>query len=286
MRQAVTPELRQWIIEQAQAGFASEAVVEAMKASGWDETVAIEALETTLRDHLQGLSSGQSVQPLPGDGSPVPDVRLEGSPREVDLGDRVVQILVSLRQPRLVVLGNLLARDECDQLIELARPRMARSMTVQTRTGGQETNPDRTSNGMFFNRGEHPLVAAIESRIARLVGWPASHGEGIQVLNYREGAEYKPHYDDYDPAEPGTPTIPKRGGQRVATLVMYLNDPAQGGGTTFPDIGLEVAPQKGNAVFFSYDRPHPSTRTLHGGAPVLAGEKWVATKWLRQREFN
>jgi prolyl 4-hydroxylase len=157
---------------------------------------------------------------------------------------------------------------------------------VQTRTGGQETNPDRTSNGMFFNRGEHPLVAAIESRIARLVGWPASHGEGIQVLNYREGAEYKPHYDYFDPAEPGTPTILKRGGQRVATLVMYLNDPAQGGGTTFPDIGLEVAPQKGNAVFFSYDRPHPSTRTLHGGAPVLAGEKWVATKWLRQREFN
>lgn len=286
MRQFVTPELRQWIIEQAQAGFAPEAVVEAMKASGWDEAVAIEALETTLRDHLQGLSSGQSVQPLPDGGLPVPDVRLEGSPREVDLGDRVVQILVSLRQPRLVVLGNLLAREECDQLIELARPRMARSMTVQTRTGGQETNPDRTSNGMFFNRGEHPLVAAIESRIARLVGWPASHGEGIQVLNYREGAEYKPHYDYFDPAEPGTPTILKRGGQRVATLVMYLNDPAQGGGTTFPDIGLEVAPQKGNAVFFSYDRPHPSTRTLHGGAPVLAGEKWVATKWLRQREFN
>ena len=286
MRQSVTPELRQWIIEQAQAGFAPEAVVEAMKASGWDETVAIEALETTLRDHLQGLSSGQSVQPLPGGGSPVPDVRLEGSPREVDLGDRVVQILVSLRQPRLVVLGNLLAQEECEQLIELAKPRMARSMTVQTRTGGQEANPDRTSNGMFFHRGEHPLVAAIESRIARLVGWPASHGEGIQVLNYREGAEYKPHYDYFDPAEPGTPTILKRGGQRVATLVMYLNDPAQGGGTTFPDIGLEVAPQKGNAVFFSYDRPHPSTRTLHGGAPVLAGEKWVATKWLRQREFN
>ena len=286
MRQSATPELRQWIIEQAQAGFAPEAVVEAMKASGWDEAVAIEALETTLRDHLQGLSSGQSVQPLPDGGSPVPDVRLEGSPREVDLGDRVVQILVSLRQPRLVVLGNLLARDECDQLIELARPRMARSMTVQTSTGGQETNPDRTSNGMFFHRGEHPLVTAIESRIARLVGWPASHGEGIQVLNYREGAEYKPHYDYFDPAEPGTPTILKRGGQRVATLVMYLNDPAQGGGTTFPDIGLEVAPQKGNAVFFSYDRPHPSTRTLHGGAPVLAGEKWVATKWLRQREFN
>jgi len=87
------------------------------------------------------------------------------------------------------------------------------------------------------------------------------------------------------PAEPGTPTILKRGGQRVATLVMYLNEPARGGGTTFPDVGLEVAPVRGNAVFFSYDRAHPSTRTLHGGAPVIEGEKWVATKWLREREF-
>ena len=60
-------------------------------------------------------------------------------------------------------------------------------------------------------------------------------------------------------------------GQRVATVVMYLNEPTRGGGTTFPDVHLEVAPKRGNAVFFSYDRPHPATRTLHGGAPVLAG---------------
>jgi prolyl 4-hydroxylase len=78
----------------------------------------------------------------------------------------------------------------------------------------------------------------------------------------------------------------KRGGQRVATLVMYLQEPEQGGATTFPDVGLEVAPVRGTGVFFSYDRPDPVTRTLHGGAPVLAGEKWVATKWLREREFK
>jgi prolyl 4-hydroxylase len=66
---------------------------------------------------------------------------------------------------------------------------------------------------------------------------------------------------------------------------MYLQEPQQGGATTFPDVGLEVAPARGCGVFFSYDRPDPSTRTLHGGAAVLAGEKWVATKWLREREF-
>ena len=77
----------------------------------------------------------------------------------------------------------------------------------------------------------------------------------------------------------------KRGGQRVATIIMYLHEPAKGGGTTFPDVFLEVAPQRGNAVFFSYDRAHPVTKTLHGGAPVIDGEKWVATKWLREGVF-
>ena len=57
-------------------------------------------------------------------------------------------------------------------------------------------------------------------------------GEGIQILHYLPGAEYKPHYDYFDPAQPGTASILRRGGQRVATLVMYLSEPARGGGTT------------------------------------------------------
>jgi prolyl 4-hydroxylase len=77
----------------------------------------------------------------------------------------------------------------------------------------------------------------------------------------------------------------QRGGQRVGTVVMYLSTPQQGGGTSFPEVALEVAPIKGNAVFFSYDRPHPISRTLHAGTPVIAGDKWVATKWLREGEF-
>jgi len=138
---------------------------------------------------------------------------------------------------------------------------------------------------LFFMRAENELVARIEARIARLVNWPVVNGEGIQVLQYGPGAEYKPHYDYFDPAAPGTATILKRGGQRVGTVVMYLSEPEQGGGTTFPDVKFEVAPKRGNAVFFSYPQPHPATRTLHGGAPVLAGQKWIATKWLREREF-
>lgn len=217
---------------------------------------------------------------------PMPEPDVQGSPRCIDLGDRVVDVLMVMNRPRVVVFGGFLSDEECDALVAGARPRMARSLTVENQTGGEAVNADRTSNGMFYRRGETDAIAHIEARIARLLHWPVEHGEGVQVLNYQVGAEYKPHYDYFDPAQPGTPTILKRGGQRVGTLVMYLNDPERGGGTTFPDVGLEICPKKGHAVFFSYDRPHAATQTLHGGAPVLAGEKWVATKWLREGEFN
>ncbi|MFT3719651.1 2OG-Fe(II) oxygenase [Pseudorhodoferax sp.] len=281
-QQAVTPQLRQWIVEQAQAGHAPEVLLKSMCDAGWDEALAAQAMETTLRAHLDQARQATSLPPA----SAVPEPDLEGSPLYLDAGDRRVHVISVQRSPRIVVFGDLLAADECEALVDLARPRMARSRTVATQTGGEEINVDRTSDGMFFQRAETDLIARIEERIARLLCWPVQNGEGLQVLRYGPGAEYKPHYDYFDPGEPGTATILRRGGQRVATLVMYLAEPEGGGGTVFPDAQLEVAPKRGNAVFFSYERPHPSTRTLHGGSPVVVGEKWIATKWLRQNEFR
>jgi prolyl 4-hydroxylase len=282
MTQTATPELRQWIVEQARAGHSPEAVLKSMLQAGWHEDLAVATLEATLEGHLAEAQRA-AVQPA---ATPVPEPDVAGSPSVIRALDRDVHVLLQMSDPRVVVFGGLLSHDECDALVALARPRLARSETVQHVTGGSEVNEARTSQGMFFGRGEAELIERIEARIGALVNWPVERGEGLQVLHYRPGAEYRPHYDYFDPAQPGTPTILKRGGQRVGTLVMYLNTPDAGGGTTFPDVNLEVAPVKGNAVFFSYDRAHPSTRTLHGGAPVVTGEKWVATKWLREGRFD
>jgi len=279
--QAITPELRQWIIEQAKAGCQPEAVLQAMRASGWAENVAVEALELTLSQFLAERAQ-QAALPAP---VKVPDLDLTGSPSTVWAGDRAVEVLFTMNNPRVVLLGGLLTDEECDELIASAGPRMARSETVVNTTGGSEVHASRTSRGMFFGRGETPVCARVEQRIATLLRWPVVNGEGLQVLHYGPGAEYKPHYDYFDPAQPGMAAVLQRGGQRVGTLVMYLNSPAKGGATVFPDVGLDVAPIKGNGVFFSYDRAHPVTKTLHGGAPVIEGEKWVATKWLREGEF-
>ncbi len=280
--QHITPELRKWIVDQAQAGFTADVVLKSMLASGWDEDVAVDAMESTLKAHLETQAAAKGLP----EAVPVPRPSIDQSPLYLDAGDRQVHVLQVVAQPPIVVFGNVLSDEECDALIAAARPRLARSLTVETKTGGEEINGDRTSSGMFFQRGEVDVVKRLEARLARLLNWPEENGEGLQILHYHPGAEYKPHYDYFDPNEPGTPTILKRGGQRVGTIVMYLGEPTKGGGTTFPDIHLEVAPKRGNAVFFSYDRAHPSTKTLHGGAPVIEGEKWIATKWLRERRFD
>ena len=280
-QQAISAELRQWILSQAQAGFSAPSLLKSMTESGWNEDVAIDALELVLREHLDQVAVQQG-QPA---STAVPEPALDESPLLIVVGDREVVVLMEVASPRVVLFGNLLSPEECEALIAAAEPRMARSKTVETRTGGEEVNASRTSDGMFFQRGEIDIVQKLEARIAKLVNWPLENGEGLQILRYGPGAEYKPHYDYFDPAEPGTATILKRGGQRVGTLVIYLNNPTKGGGTVFPDIHLEVGPRQGNAVFFSYERPHPSTKTLHGGSPVVEGEKWIATKWLRQGEF-
>lgn len=285
----LTAELMQWIGTQSAAGVPLPSLLESMRTAGWAEHLARRALALPEQGDLPYPFAAARTPDKPviqANESEVPEPSLQADPCTIHAGDRDVQILMSMRNPRVVVFGNLLSDEECDAIIAAAEPRMQRSLTVDNQSGGEAVNDDRTSNGMFFQRGENEVIRRVEQRIALLLNWPLENGEGLQVLHYKPGAEYKPHYDYFAPNEPGTPTILKRGGQRVGTLVMYLNEPARGGATAFPDISLQVVPRRGNAVFFSYNRPDPGTKTLHGGAPVLEGEKWIATKWLREREFK
>jgi len=278
----VTAEAKQWILNRALSGAGSDQVIAELMAAGWQRRAAGDALAVVLAENPRARVA-LAANDQPAEGMPEPDIAK--MPLSLDAGDRQVKVLIEMKSPRVIVFGDLLSAEECEALIAAAQPRMARSETVNRQTGEYQVDAARTSRGMFFQRGESELHLRIEERIAKLLHWPAENGEGLQVLNYEPGAEYEPHYDYFDPADPGTPALTRRGGQRVASLIMYLNTPELGGATTFPDIGLSVLPQRGNAVFFSYPQPHPSTKTLHAGAPVAGGEKWIATKWLRQRVF-
>lgn len=223
---------------------------------------------------------------MAGVSAAMPTPQLDTSGAMVDAGDKWVNVLQRVHAPDLCVFSNLLGAAECEALIEAAKPRLLRSRTINTQTGAEALNRHRTSDGMFFTRFENAIVQRVELRVARLLRWPVQNFEGMQVLRYRPGAQYKPHYDYFDPDEPATPALLARGGQRVATLIMYLQGPERGGATVFPDAALSVPPIRGSAVFFSYAEASPDSLSLHGGAPVEAGEKWIATLWLRARKFG
>lgn len=190
----------------------------------------------------------------------------------------------SMKTPNLSVVDNFMTTAECAELIELAKTKLARSTVVDDKTGQPVEHTSRTSSGAFFNKAETPLVADIERRISERVGIPVENGEGLQVLRYEVGQEYRPHHDYFVQTANTEVDNLKNGGQRVLTFLVYLNTPELGGATCFPDVSLEVAAREGRALMFSYT-PDPSSKSLHGGMPVLKGEKWVITKWFREGRF-
>ncbi|XP_058183758.1 prolyl 4-hydroxylase 1 isoform X4 [Rhododendron vialii] len=161
-------------------------------------------------------------------------------------------------------------------------------------TDGIKSNV-RTSSGMFLAPEErkYAMIQAIEKRISVYSQVPVENGELIQVLRYETNQFYRPHHDYFS----DTFNL-KRGGQRVATMLMYLSDNVEGGETYFPMAGSSecscggrmmkgmcVKPNKGDALlFWSMGLDGQSdTSSIHGGCEVLSGEKWSATKWMRQR---
>ncbi|KAI3797017.1 hypothetical protein L1987_39706 [Smallanthus sonchifolius] len=215
-------------------------------------------------------------------------------------GDQWTEILSW--EPRAFLYHNFLSKEECEYLINLAKPHMAKSTVVDSKTGQSKDSRVRTSSGTFLRRGRDKIIRNIEKRIADFTFIPVEHGEGLQVLHYEEGQKYEPHFD-YFLDEFNT----KNGGQRIATVLMYLSDVEEGGETVFPAAqgsfssnpgwnnlsecakkGIHVKPKMGDALLFWSMRPDATLdpSSLHGGCPVIKGNKWSSTKWMHVEEYK
>jgi prolyl 4-hydroxylase len=202
--------------------------------------------------------------------------------------DRDVRVLMRCERPQVIVFGDVLSPDECAEMIERSRHRLKRSTTVNPDTGKEDVIRNRTSEGIWYQRGEDAFIERMDRRIASLMNWPVENGEGLQILHYGTTGEYRPHFDYFPPDQPGSAVHTAQGGQRVATLVIYLNDVPDGGETIFPEAGMSVAARQGGAVYFRYmnGQRQLDPLTLHGGTPVLGGDKWIMTKWMRERAYG
>ncbi|XP_059294033.1 probable prolyl 4-hydroxylase 7 isoform X2 [Lycium ferocissimum] len=203
--------------------------------------------------------------------------------------------------PRAFIYRKFLTNEECDHLISLAKDNLEKSMVTDNESGEAIESELRTSFGAFLDKAQDEVVANVEARIAAWTFLPEENGEPIQILRYERGQKYEPHHDFFIDK-----VNQEIGGNRVATVLMYLSDVEKGGETVFPrseaaesqikgdnwsdcaKYGYAVKPRKGDALLFFSLHPNATTDllSLHGSCPVIEGEKWSATKWIHVRSYD
>lgn len=195
-------------------------------------------------------------------------------------GARWLRVARSRRRYALHEHPEFLSDAECAHLIERARPCLQESAVIR---GGQRGARDarRTSGSAFLDQAGDRVVQRIKRRIADLTDTRVEQQERIQVTHYGEGERFAPHLDSLVAAgrDPG------EAGDRICTVILYLNDDYEGGSTLFPRIRRRVRPEKGKAVVFANLTPDGSRAeplSLHSGEAVRRGEKWLSNQWIRQ----
>ena len=284
-----SPELSMWVSHNLDQGATPAALIAVMREQQMEELAA----QAILHAFVTARQSGKAVpidHVVIDPASPDylhPTIPLFTAKTSLQTNDRSVRISARAEHPLLATLSNVMSSEECEQLINLARPRLTPSTIVDPMTGKNIVSDKRTSYGMFFKLNENAFISRLDQRISEIMNLPVEHGEGIQILYYPAGTGSEPHFDFLIPSNPANQFSLARSGQRCSTLVTYLNDVEAGGETVFPAAGWAVSPIAGNAVYFEYANEHGQVdhASLHASNPVIAGEKWVATKWMRQRPF-
>ncbi|KAH9261612.1 hypothetical protein BASA81_000268 [Batrachochytrium salamandrivorans] len=201
--------------------------------------------------------------------------------------------VVSVR-PRAFAVDYFISDTESDYIISKAQQRLGKS-AVEARGPDGELVPSntRTSKNAWLERGESDVLDRIFRRVADLLYIPEESlhhtkpggcAESLQVVYYQNSAHYAPHHDWGVHGGPHT---------RLATVLLYLNEPEVGGSTTFPkavvgkQAGLEVKPKRGKAVLFYSQHPDGNVddESLHEARPVTQGEKWLANVWVHDKMF-
>lgn len=203
--------------------------------------------------------------------------------------------------PRALYFPKFATAEQCETIVRKAKKRLApSSLALRKGETAENTKGTRTSSGMFMSASEDKTgtLDSIEEKIAKVTMLPRAHGEAFNVLRYEIGQRYHSHYDAFSPAEYG----PQKS-QRVASFLLYLSDVEEGGETMFPFengqnmdanydyrkcIGLTVKPRRGDGLLFYslFTNGTIDPTSLHGSCPVIKGEKWVATKWIRDQEHQ
>ena len=180
------------------------------------------------------------------------------------------------------ILENLLSEEHANEIIEHSRDKLFDSEVV----GGKFTDI-RNSQQTWILKND-PLVKPIFETISSMFNIPFENAEDLQVVHYGPGQYYNEHHDSCCDDNDKCRDFAKRGGQRIITVLIYLNNDFTEGNTYFKNLDLRVKPKVGDAIVFyplakNSNKCHP--KALHAGESIKSGEKWIANLWFREREF-
>ncbi|XP_030370545.1 prolyl 4-hydroxylase subunit alpha-2-like [Scaptodrosophila lebanonensis] len=185
--------------------------------------------------------------------------------------------------PYMVLFHDVISPSEIKGLQEMAAPNLKRATVFNVEQARNIVVSTRTSKVAWFTDGFNELTKRLNARIADMTGFEMYGSEMLQVMNYGLGGHYDKHHDYFDVAN--DTDIVRMNGNRIATVLFYLTDVEQGGGTVFPQIQEIVFPKRGAAIMW-YNLKNDGqgdTNTLHAACPVIVGSKWVCNKWIRER---
>lgn len=188
--------------------------------------------------------------------------------------------------PVIYVFDDFISSAEANIIIEAAEPNLKRAVVSSAKKGIESAG--RTGQNCWVKQDHNETIAEISQRVSELVGLPLENAESLQVIHYGTEQKYNPHYDGWRHDTESGKRCMKRGGQRLVTCLIYLNNVEAGGGTEFPKINLEVEAKLGRMVVFHNCYAGTNQRhdlSQHGGMAVKAGEKWACNLWFREEFY-
>jgi prolyl 4-hydroxylase len=185
-------------------------------------------------------------------------------------------------EPQFV--NDIITPEECKYIIDKATPMFSRSMVVND----SGVDPSRTSETAWIDKDD-PVAQKIFKKALEFTDKTPENCENLQVVRYGPGTFYRAHHDSCCDGSQGCANFEKDGGQRVATLLVYLNDGFTDGETHFPKLDRKMkAPPGSGIVFWPMGRDeckcHP--KALHAGLPPTTGIKYVCNAWIRENKFR
>ncbi len=189
--------------------------------------------------------------------------------------------------PKVYIIDDFFSASEGEQLMKVAAAQMDRAKVSSDKEG--VLSNARTNSLAWVRHATNLITTELGQRIAREVNLPLANAESYQVIHYGEKQEYRAHFDAYDMNTERGKRCTARGGQRLTTVLGYINAPEGGGSTYFPKLDINVAAKPGRLLIFSNVVPGTTTvhpKSLHAGMPVTAGEKWAFNLWFHEREFK